>query len=135
MKSQDPFLHPAVGKVLKAVWYEGSSRKPALASRFGDRCNVVGYEEKEVPEAMVTIAATAVRQTVHLSFSRLCYYQIEAALIGCSNRTADKVSREDFSASTFGEVHNWHCDLLGGIRARNKRLHHRILSSIHNAVT
>jgi len=135
MKSQDPFLHPAVGKVLKAVWYEGSSQKPALASRFGNRCSVVGYKGKVVPEAMVTIAATVVRQTVHLLSSRLCYYQIEAALIDCSNRTADKVSHEDFSAGTFEEVHNWHCDLLGGICARNKRLHHRILSSIHNAVT
>lgn len=63
MKSQDPFLHPAVGKVIKAVWYEGTARKPALASRFGNRhkCGIEGRDEKEVPEAMVTIAATAVR--------------------------------------------------------------------------
>jgi Domain of unknown function (DUF6532) len=63
MRSQDPFLHPAVGKVIKAVWYEGTSRKPALASRFSDRykCSLEGHDEKEVPGAMVTVAATAVR--------------------------------------------------------------------------
>jgi hypothetical protein len=66
MRSQDPFLHPAVGKVIKAVWYEGTSRKPALASRFGHRhkSSLEGHDEKEVPEAMVTVAATAVRTQI-----------------------------------------------------------------------
>ena len=76
MKSSDPFLHPAVGKVIKAVWYEGTTRKAALASRFGNRyqCSIEGYNEKEVPEAMVTVAATAVcAQIVYLLFSFLRY--------------------------------------------------------------
>jgi hypothetical protein len=138
MRSQDPFLHPAVGKVIKAVWYEGSSRKPALASRFNNRyqCSIEGCNEKEIPEAMVTVAATAVcMQIIYPLFGHSCYCQIEAALIDCSNQsTAGKVPRSDFSAGTFGELHTWHCDLLGGIRVKNRRLYHRILSTIYNAV-
>jgi hypothetical protein len=70
MRSQDPFLHPAVSKVIKAVWYEGTSRKPALASRFGQRykCSLEGHDEKEVPGAMVTVAATAVRNQIVYMF-------------------------------------------------------------------
>ena len=138
MRSRDPFLHPAVSKVIKAVWYEGTSRKPALASRFSNRyqCSTEEYDEKEVPEAMVTIAATAVCTQVFYPLSSLCYYQIEAALVDCSNQSlAGKVPRSDFSAGTFGELHAWHCDLLGGIRTRNRRLYHRILSTIYKAVT
>jgi hypothetical protein len=138
MRSQDPFLHPAVGKVIKAVWYEGTSRKPALASRFSSRHQngVEEYNEQEVPEAMVTVAATAVGNL--LSVRQLlysCCCQIEAALIDCSNQSlAGKIPRSDFSAGTFGEVHFWHCNLMNGIRERNCRLHHRVLSTIYNAV-
>ena len=132
-------MHPAVGKVIKAVWYEGSSRKPALASRFNDRheSSIEGCDEKEVPEAMVTVAATVVcTQIAYPLSSCLCYCQIEAALIDCSNQSsAGKVPRSDFSAGTFGELHTWHCDLLGGVHTKNRRLYHKILSTIYKAVT
>jgi hypothetical protein len=135
MRSQDPFLHPAVSKVIKAVWYEGTSRKPALASRFGNRYQ--GCDETEVPEAMVTVAATAVSTcAVYLLFITYAIVQIEAALVDCSNQSkAGKVPRSDFSAGTFSELHTWHCDLLGAIRIKNRHLHHRILTTIYNVVT
>src|SRR5712675_1569996 len=90
MRSQDPFLHPAVSKVIKAVWYEGSSCKPTLASRFSNRyqCSIEGSNEKEVPEAMVTVVATVVCiQILYLLSSCLRYCQIEAALTDCSNQS------------------------------------------------
>ena len=66
----------------------------------------------------------------------LCYCQIEAALVDCSNQSkAGKVPRSEFSAGSFSELHTWHCDLLGGICVKNRRLHHRILSTIYKAVT
>src|SRR5712672_712743 len=139
MRSQDPFLHPAVSKVIKAVWYEGSSRKPTLASRFSNRyqCSIEGSNEKEVPEAMVTVVATVVCiQILYLLSSCLRYCQIEAALTDCSNQSlAGKVPQTDFSAGAFGELHTWHSDLLQGICTKNRRLYHRILSSIYKAVT
>ena len=137
MQSQHPFLHPAVGKVIKAVWYEGSSRKPALASRFNDRYRhgTEGQNEKEVPEAMVTIAATVV-YVFDFYYLLLIYCQIEAALTDCSNQsTASKVPRTSFTAGAFSELHTWHCNLLEGICTRNSRLYHRILSTIYKAVT
>jgi len=139
MRYQDPFLHPAISKVIKAMWYEGTSRKPALASRFNNKyqCSIEGCDEKEVPEAMVAVVATAVcTQIIYLLSNCSCYCQIEAALIDRSNQSsAGKVPRSDFSASTFGKLHTWHCELLGSIHTKNRHLYHRILSTIYKVVT
>jgi hypothetical protein len=84
MRSHDPFLHPAIGKVIKLVWYEGTTYRPVLVSHFGDRyqCSIEGCNEKEVPEAMVTVVATAVRtQFFYLLFTTYAIIRLRPRLL------------------------------------------------------